>query len=232
VKFKVAPSTPGWLVALVIHGVILAVPVSFLATQKAPWREIEFQLTEEVPLPPVPQPRPAPRPKPVSVLRDRLLKAEPAPPVRVEEKTPVVPEKAWVEPAVPTGNPAATVTAAEPAGRPAGEAKVGNPGGGSRGGMPGGSGGPDNYPHFLHREMPVYPAAARRMGREGKVVLRLFIDEAGKLQNVEVVESNGFEFTRSAVEAVKKSTYRPALQNGHPVPSRAVLPVLFILKEE
>jgi periplasmic protein TonB len=231
-KFKAASSTPGWLVALVIHGVILMVPVSFLATQKAPWREIEFRLTEEVPLSPVPQPRPAPKPKPVPVLRDRPLKAEPPLPVRVEEKTPVVPEKAWVEPAVPTGNPAAKVTAADPTGRPAGEAKIWNPGGGSRGGMPGGSGGPDNYPHFLHREMPVYPAAARRMGREGKVVLRLFIDEAGKLLDVEVVESSGFEFTRSAVEAVKKSTYQPALEKGRPVPSRAMLPVLFVLKEE
>jgi protein TonB len=70
------------------------------------------------------------------------------------------------------------------------------------------------------------------MGREGKVVLRLFIDEAGKLQYVEVVESSGFEFTRSAVEAVKKSTYQPALEKGRPVPSRALLPVLFVLKEE
>ena len=70
------------------------------------------------------------------------------------------------------------------------------------------------------------------MGREGKVVLRLAIDETGKLQQVEVVESSGFEFTRAAVKAVKKSTYRPALQNGRPVPSRAVLPVQFVLKEE
>ena len=70
------------------------------------------------------------------------------------------------------------------------------------------------------------------MGREGKVVLRLAIDETGKLQQVEVVESSGFEFTRAAVEAVKKSTYRPALQNGGPVPSRAILPVQFVLKEE
>jgi protein TonB len=229
---KVTHNTPGWLAALFIHGAILLIPVSYLAVQKVPWREVEFRLTEEIPPLPVPQPRPAPKQKPAPVIRDVPLKAEPAPPVRLEEKTPVVPEKTWVEPAVPTNNPAAAVAAAEPAGRPAGEAKSGNPGGGSRGGIPGGSAGADNYPHFLHREMPVYPAAARRMGREGKVVLRLFIDEAGKLQYVEVVESSGFEFTRSAVEAVKKSTYQPALEKGRPVPSRALLPVLFVLKEE
>jgi outer membrane biosynthesis protein TonB len=161
---KVAHNTPGWLAALLIHGAILLIPVSFLAVQKAPWREVEFRLTTEIPPLPAPQPRPAPKPKPASVIRDVPLKAEPAPPVQVEEKTPAVTEKAWVEPAVPTNNPAA-VAAAEPAGRPAGEGKSGNPGGGSRGGIPGSSGGADNYPHFLHRELPVYPPAARRMSR-------------------------------------------------------------------
>jgi len=216
---------------LLIHGALLLIPISFLAVQKVPWREVEFRLAEETP-PPIPQPRPAPKPKPKPVARDVPLKTEPAPPVRAVEPAPVIPEKAWVEPAVATNNPAATVAAAEPAAKPSGEAKAGNPGGGIRGGTPGGSGGEDNYPYFFHREMPVYPAAARRMGREGKVVLRLFIDEAGKLQHVEVVESSGFDFTRAAVEAVKKSTYRPALQNGRPVPSRAILPVQFVLKDE
>ncbi|MGQ9571450.1 MAG: hypothetical protein ACUVUQ_11560 [Thermodesulfovibrionales bacterium] len=32
-------------------------------------------------------------------------------------------------------------------------------------------------PTFLKRQMPVYPALARKLGKEGKVVLRLFIDE-------------------------------------------------------
>jgi periplasmic protein TonB len=226
---KIGQNRSGWLGALLIHGAILLIPVSFLTVQKNPWREVQFQLTEEVPSP-APQPKTAPKPKPAPVLRDVPLKAEPAPPLRLEEKAPVVPEKPWVEPVALTGDPAAAaVTTA-----PAGEVKTGNPGGGTRGGTPGagGSGGGESFPHFLHRELPVYPQAARRMGREGKVVLRLAIDETGKLQQVEVVESSGLEFTRAAVEAVKKSTYRPALQNGRPVPSRAILPVQFILKEE
>ena len=229
---KIGRNTSGWLGALLIHGAVLLIPVSFLAVQKNPWREVAFQLTEEVPTP-APQPKIAPKPKPAPVLRNVPLKADPAPPVRLEEKSPVVPEKTWVEPVALTADPTAASVTAASAGKPAGEVKTGNPGEG-RGGTAGtaGSVGADNYPHFLHRELPVYPQAARRMGREGKVVLRLAIDETGKLQQVEVVESSGFEFTRAAVEAVKKSTYRPALQNGRPVPSRAVLPVQFVLKEE
>jgi periplasmic protein TonB len=227
---KIGRNTSGWLGALLIHGAVLLIPVSFLAVQKNPWREVEFQLNEEVPTP-APQPKIAPKPKPAPVLRDVPLKADPAPPVRLEAKAPVVPEKTWVEPVALTADPTAASVTTAPGGKPAGEVQTGNPGGAARGGTPG-SGGNDDYPHFLHRELPLYPQAARRMGREGKVVLRLLIDETGKLQQVEVVESTGFEFTRAAVEAVKKSTFRPALQNGLPVPSRAILPVQFVLEEE
>jgi protein TonB len=229
---KIGRNSSGWLGALLIHGAVLLIPVSFLAVQKNPWREVEFQLTEEVPTP-APQPKIAPKPKPAPVLRNVPLKADPAPPVRLEEKAPVVPKKTWVEPVALTADPTASSVTTSPAGKLAGEVKTGNPGE-DRGGTAGtaGSVGADNYPHFLHRELPEYPQAARRMGREGKVVLRLAIDETGKLQQVEVVESSGFEFTRAAAEAVKKSTYRPALQNGRPVPSRAILPVRFVLKEE
>ncbi len=85
-------------------------------------------------------------------------------------------------------------------------------------------------PNFLHREMPVYPHMARRMNKEGKVILRLTIDEHGRLLNTEVVETAGFGFTEAAVDAVKKSTYRPAKRDGVAVLSRALLPVRFELR--
>lgn len=85
-------------------------------------------------------------------------------------------------------------------------------------------------PNFLHRAMPVYPFAARRLNKEGKVVLRLTIDEHGRLLHTEVVEGAGYGFTEAAVEAVKKSTYRPARRDGVAVLSRALLPVRFELK--
>jgi TonB family protein len=64
-------------------------------------------------------------------------------------------------------------------------------------------------PAFLHREMPVYPMMARKLCREGKVVLKLTIDENGNLLNVEVIYGAGCGFTEAAVEAVKKSTFSP-----------------------
>ncbi len=87
-------------------------------------------------------------------------------------------------------------------------------------------------PKFLHREMPVYPLMARKFGREGRVLLRLTIDEKGGLENVEVVESACCGFTESAIEAVKKSTYLPAVINGKPQRVKALLSIRFNLKKD
>jgi TonB family protein len=85
-------------------------------------------------------------------------------------------------------------------------------------------------PRFLHRELPVYPMMARRLGKEGRVILRLAIDEKGDLLNVEVTEKAGHGFTEAAVEAVKKSTFLPAKKDGKPIASRALLPIRFQLE--
>jgi len=85
-------------------------------------------------------------------------------------------------------------------------------------------------PSFLHREIPEYPVFARRLGKEGRVVLRLTIDKKGDLLDIEVVERAGYGFTESAIAAVKKSTFLPAKKNGNPIPSRALLPIRFKLQ--
>ena len=87
-----------------------------------------------------------------------------------------------------------------------------------------------NGPKFLQREAPIYPPMARRLGKEGKVVLRLTINEKGELVNIEIVESAPYGFTESAIEAVKKSKFLPAMKDGYPITSRAILPIKFVLK--
>lgn len=90
--------------------------------------------------------------------------------------------------------------------------------------------GASDAPGFLYREIPQYPFAARRRGEEGKVVLKLTIDEKGYLLNIEVIESTGSDFTVSAVEAVKRSKFCPAKKNNTPVVCMALLPIRFALK--
>lgn len=92
--------------------------------------------------------------------------------------------------------------------------------------------GEGDAPRFLHRELPVYPHRARSLEREGKVVLKLFIDHMGRLLNVTVVEAAAYGFTEAALDAVKRSTFAPARRNGHSVASRAVIAIRFRLESE
>ncbi len=87
-----------------------------------------------------------------------------------------------------------------------------------------------NNPSFLKMVKPEYPHLARRLGKEGKVVLRLFIDEHGRLVSVELIKKAGYGFDEAAIDAVRASIFRPAKLNGHPVACKAVLPVRFRLE--
>lgn len=87
-----------------------------------------------------------------------------------------------------------------------------------------------NGPFYHHQVMPVYPSIARKMGKEGKVLLRLTIDARGTLLNVEVLEDPGYGFAEAAIRAVKKSTFIPARNAGNPVFAKALLPIKFVLE--
>jgi periplasmic protein TonB len=89
-------------------------------------------------------------------------------------------------------------------------------------------GGPDG-PRFVHRENPEYPLYARRRKKEGKIVLLLSITEQGKLSSVEVVEASDPLFVGPTLEAIRRSTFTPAMQKGVPVAVRALLPIRFTL---
>ncbi|MFZ3135765.1 MAG: TonB family protein [Thermodesulfovibrionales bacterium] len=91
--------------------------------------------------------------------------------------------------------------------------------------------GSSGAPAFLKRQMPTYPLMAKKLSKQGKVVLRLFINEKGRLLNVEVVEPAGYGFTESAVEAVKMSIFSPAREKGVSVASKALLTIRFVLKK-
>ena len=89
--------------------------------------------------------------------------------------------------------------------------------------------GSSSGPSFIHRELPVYPHLAKRFNKEGKVVLRLTIDEGGALKHVEVIDDPGYGLASAAVDAVKKSRFVAARIDGKPVMSKAILPVRFAM---
>lgn len=90
--------------------------------------------------------------------------------------------------------------------------------------------GSSGAPAFSQQAVPVYPAQARRLGREGTVVLRVSIDAAGKLQGVTVLQAAAYGFTEAAVEAIRQSSYRPAQLGGRTFQADALVTIRFKLR--
>ncbi len=60
-------------------------------------------------------------------------------------------------------------------------------------------------PDFRIDKAPIYPAAARRMGQEGRVGLTVFVDRSGKILNVITTPSSGYPLLdNAAISAVKQ----------------------------
>jgi periplasmic protein TonB len=87
-------------------------------------------------------------------------------------------------------------------------------------------------PRFIHKEPPLYPFMARRLGKEGKALLRLILDAKGLLQGIEIVETDGFGFAEAACTAIRKSTFAPAVRNDRAISSQVLVPVKFVLHED
>lgn len=80
---------------------------------------------------------------------------------------------------------------------------------------------------------PDYPSMARSRGWQGKVVLRVEIGEAGKVESVAVEQSSGHELLdESAVTAVREWLFVPAMQANRPIASSVLVPIIFSLRDE
>lgn len=79
-------------------------------------------------------------------------------------------------------------------------------------------------------ERPPYPALARRLNHEGKVVLRVMIGIDGRITEATTTESSGFdELDAAARAAMLAGRCKPYLENGTPIVVRALQPLEFRL---
>jgi protein TonB len=202
-------------------------------------------VTEQTPAPePAPEPAPDPTPEQEQLISPvktadplpETRKETPAKPVKPKKEQPVAKPKSE-----PKSQASAVATQTSSAGS---EQAVGSPSGvpGGVGGGGVGKGDPDSPyvgdfgagegPAFLKQARPEYPAHAKRLGKEGVVVLRLIIDHLGRLINAEVVRSAGAVFDEAALLAVRASQYKPAVKDGRARPSRATLQIKFQLSSK
>ena len=85
---------------------------------------------------------------------------------------------------------------------------------------------------YLHNPTPVYPAAARRTGYEGTVVIRARIQIDGSADRVEIKKSSGYGvLDQAALEAVRKWRFIPARRGNEAVVEWVEIPWQFKLEE-
>lgn len=84
---------------------------------------------------------------------------------------------------------------------------------------------------YLENPAPAYPPLSRRLGEEGRVLLRVWVSVQGRAERVALVRSSGFErLDRSAMEAVARWRFAPARQGDRTVAAHVLVPVAFVLK--
>lgn len=83
---------------------------------------------------------------------------------------------------------------------------------------------------YLNNPDPAYPATSRRIGEEGRVVLRVLVSTLGQAEQVEVRTSSGSSrLDQAALLAVKRWRFEPARQGGAPVQAWVLVPISFHL---
>lgn len=75
----------------------------------------------------------------------------------------------------------------------------------------------------------VYPESAKEEGIQGKVIVKLIVDEKGNVSSTEVVQSVNKELDKAAVTAIKKTKFNPAMKGNKPVKCEIAIPVQFKL---
>lgn len=103
-------------------------------------------------------------------------------------------------------------------------------GGGGRGGSGTAGGGGYAAPNYGINPLPKYPPLAREKGYEGTVYLRVLVRVDGRVGQLAVDRSSGYEILdRTAVDSVQGWAFFPAKKGGKPVESWVLLPVKFAL---
>jgi periplasmic protein TonB len=150
---------------------------------------------------------------------------------------------------VPTGiEGTAVVAAAETQGGSSGQPGHGSAGEGGGSGGKGSSGGGNGsgggvgdgiggakfvQAGYGYSPKPEYPDTARRDGKEGRVVLRVLVDEEGKSKLVEVSDSSGSAvLDRAATEAIRRWRFSPAHYGNKAVESWVKVPIEFRLTDK
>lgn len=197
---------PGIAVAVGMHAAVLAALLSYAPARQAliDFAPIMVSMVQQQPEPP----QELPKPKPVVKQPVKHSDPKPQPLLAINEPVsapaPIAappPAPQPVEPVAIQPQPPAPVTP------------------------------PQFNANYLNNPPPQYPALSRRLGEEGRVMLRVFVDERGLPVRVEMRSSSGHErLDHVALETVKNWKFVPARRGDQPVSAWVIVPISFSLR--
>ena len=202
---------------LLRRAVEMVVPAEVLVEFIEPARPVV-----EPPPPPAPKPRPqpvppAPRapaplpPAPLPVALPNTTPAPDAPTGTALPQPPAPPITAAVAPALPAPVPAPPAAPAPPA-PPRIEL-------------------PSSNADYLNNPRPAYPPLSKRLGEQGKVVVRVFIEANGTASKAEIAQSSGFDrLDQTALDTVRRWRYVPGKRAGVAEAMWFNVPINFVLE--
>jgi protein TonB len=83
---------------------------------------------------------------------------------------------------------------------------------------------------YILAPQPDYPATSKRIGEEGRVLLRVLVNEDGRPERVEVQKSSGSaRLDEAARQAVLRALFKPYLEDGKALAVYALVPISFQL---
>jgi protein TonB len=84
---------------------------------------------------------------------------------------------------------------------------------------------------YLNNPSPDYPAASRRQGEQGRVLMKVLVSANGGAEDVQIEKSSGYDrLDNAALNAVKRWRFIPAKKNNQPLSAYVLVPVKFSLE--
>lgn len=192
--------------ALVLALVLVVVPAERIAEAVKPIAVRLIDLAPEAPKPTPPEP-----PKEIPRPRTVVPVAKPLPVLAVAPATETPAPAAFTVAPPPPAPPAPAAAPAAPADLPVTAARF--------------------DADYLHNPKPAYPPASRRLGEEGKVVLRVYVGVDGQAEIVELKASSSFaRLDAAAQSAVARWRFVPARRGDQPMAAWVLVPITFSLE--
>ena len=200
----------GFAVVVALHAAAIAALLQYEPARSAFFEAMPIMVSLITPQPVVEKPQVLPKPLPV---KPRVVTPAPPVPQQIITTTANAPEPVTA-PAPPP--PAPVAAASPPAPAPVAAAPL----------VP-----PNFSASYLDNPAPAYPPLSRRVGEQGKVMLRVLVNAKGTADSVELRSSSGSSrLDDAALESVKHWRFVPARQGDQPVAAWVLIPITFSLK--